>query len=272
MRVTVCVCLNQLAVDEKSGEVHVSRIARGTPAHYCGKVAEGDRVVAINGEALASTDPEAWQQWWLDDDLGSPIWLKVVPYNSKKTGDTVDVCLVRYGEDSFGKRKPSTEAQREGCIGVEFDESGSARVVHLEEGGAGWLALLAPAQIPAPVLAGDTITMVDGETIGEGGATRAKKLLAGPAFSRVHFSVTRKGSTQRVMMVRSPRLHGTEQDDAVAFRMDVSRMPAMPPSLRHDRRCVPTVEPPAIGVCVQCVCACVSVSRSCLPLAPVPHL
>ena len=237
----------QLAVDGERGEVVITRIARGTPAHFCGRLAEGDRLISINGEPLASTDLELWQAWWLDEDLGSPMWLKVAPYSARRTGETAEVCVVRCGEDALGQRTPSAGA-REGCVGVEFDSTGSARVSHLEEGGAAWLALLKPAQIPPPLLAGDVITIIDGDIVGEGGAARAKGLLSGPAFSRVHLSVARKGAVVRTVMVRSPQLTGAEMDDAG----------------------IPMSRPPRMCVCV-CVCVCVCM-HACLrtPSSTVP--
>ena len=131
-------------------------------------------MVAINGELLASTDPALWQAWWMDEEVGSGLWLKISPVNSSKAG-TIDLCLVRCGEAGLGKRRPSAEDSREGCVGVECDGSGSARIEHLAEGGAAWLALLAPAQIPPPALAGDVLVMIEGETLGENsGAVHAK--------------------------------------------------------------------------------------------------
>ena len=243
----------ELSIDEKGGEVLVSRITRNTPAHFCGKLAEGDRVMALNGEPLEGTSLERWQACWMDEDLGSPIWLKVAPHNTVKAGATIDVCLVRCGEEGTVKRKPP-ESQREGCVGVVFEDTdqslspcGGACVAHLEDGGAAWLQILAPAQIPPPLLAGDVITIIDGETIAEGAVARAKLLLSGPAFSRAHISIMRKSATMRMTIVRSPRLQGTEQDAAVEYRMDASRIPALPPSLRSGRRHIPTDEPPTIG-------------------------
>ncbi len=46
---------------DKSGEAVISRIERNTPAHFCGRLAEGDRLLAINGEPLVGTDIELWQ-------------------------------------------------------------------------------------------------------------------------------------------------------------------------------------------------------------------
>ncbi len=203
----------------------ISRIAHGTPAHFCGRLAEGDRVLSINGEPLASTDPELWQTWWLDEDLGSPLWLKVAPYSARKTGETAEVCVLRSGEDGLGRRTPSAGA-REGCVGVEFDSAGSARVSHLWEGGAAWLALLKPAQIPPPLLADDVITVIDGEVVGEEGTARARMLLSGPAFSRVHLSVARKGAVVRTVVVRCQKLTGAEMDDA-------GKPVSGPPALQH---------------------------------------
>jgi hypothetical protein len=65
---------------------------------------------------------------------------QIVPHNAKKAGETAEVCLLRCGEDAacsvlstpcLGKRTPST-GSRTGCVGVEFDASGEARVAHLE--------------------------------------------------------------------------------------------------------------------------------------------
>ena len=32
--------------------------------------AEGDRVISMMGELLASTGLQTWETWWLDEDLG----------------------------------------------------------------------------------------------------------------------------------------------------------------------------------------------------------
>jgi len=234
----------ELAVDSNSGEAVVARIEHGTPAHWCGRLAEGDRVISINGEQVATCAAELWQAVWMDEEVGSPVWLKVAPCNG---AGTLSVCLLRCGEDSSGKRTPlSTENKREGCVGIELDQ-GVTTVAHLEEGGAAWLALLAPAILPAPILPQDKIVMIEGETVAS--ASRAKAMLSGRAFSRVHLSVIRKGTPQRVTLVRSPRLQGHEMDAAVEYRMESSRTPALPPSLRHGRRNIAgsEVEPPLIG-------------------------
>ena len=227
----------ELTVVSQNNEVVVSRVVRGTPAHFSGKLAEGDLVVAINGEATNAAE-QLWQAWWMDEEIGSPVWLKICPHDSK-AGTSVAVCLVRCAEQPLGKPKPS-----EGCVGVGLDGRAPS-VAYLEEGGAAWLALLAPAQIPAPILQLDHITMIDGQSVES--AQRAMTLLSGRAFSRVHLTVIRKGAAQRVTVVRSPRLEGSEMDAAVEYRMQLARTPALPPSLRHCRRNIPEVEPPLIG-------------------------
>jgi hypothetical protein len=64
----------QLAV-EKSGEAVITRIEGNTPAHFCGRLAEGDRVLSINGEPLVGTDNELWQARILKSTLYSHFLL-----------------------------------------------------------------------------------------------------------------------------------------------------------------------------------------------------
>jgi C-terminal processing protease CtpA/Prc len=60
---------------DKSGEAVISRIERNTPAHFCGRLAEGDRLLAINGEPLVGTDIELWQARTLKSTLYSHFLL-----------------------------------------------------------------------------------------------------------------------------------------------------------------------------------------------------
>ena len=244
------------ALDAKSGAVVVHRVDHGTPAHFCSKIAVGDRVVSLNGHALADTDIELWAAWWMEDeDIGSPVWLQIEPCNTPRKG-FLDVCLVRGETVVKGAQSPALQC----CVGVELcrvsddgAEGGGVRVAHLVEGGAAWLAVLAPAQVPPPLLAGDLVTIVDGAALADTGPEKvitASKLLAGPPFTRVHLTVHRKGGVHRMTLVRSSQMRGALMDDAVEYRMRMARMPALPPRNRQGRRMIQTSRgegPPNIG-------------------------
>ena len=241
------------ALDGKSGAVVVHRVDHGTPAHFCSKIAVGDRVLSLNGHALAETDAELWATWWMEDeDIGSPVWLQIEPCNTPRKG-FLDVCLVRGETVVKGAQSPALQC----CVGVELcddgAEGGGVRVAHLAEGGAAWLAVLAPAQVPPPLLAGDLVTIVDGTALadtGPGKVITASKLLSGPPFTRVHFTVHRKGGVHRMTLVRSSQMRGALLDDAVEYRMRMARMPALPPRNRQGRRMIQTSRgegPPNIG-------------------------